>query len=205
MPEGLTLVKGDLQLRGDFTHMQGRLRQQNLERELLIKAAKVKGIEHPVAVDATAGLGEDALLLAAAGWTVHLYERDATIAALLNDAHKRATQVPALAEAMSRMILHTQDSIEALQNLSFEVDLVHLDPMFPARHKSASVKKKSQLLQALEAPCEDEDALLEAAIAAHPRKIVIKRPLKGAFLANKKPSYSLKGKAIRYDVIALPR
>ena len=45
--------------------------------------------------------------------------------------------------------------------------------------------------------------LLDAALAAHPRKVVIKRPPKGPYLAGKKPSYSLTGKAIRYDVIAL--
>ncbi|MBQ4243593.1 MAG: class I SAM-dependent methyltransferase, partial [Clostridia bacterium] len=37
----------------------------------------------------------------------------------------------------------------------------------------------------------------------HPHKIVIKRPLKGPFLAGRKPDYSLQGKAIRYDCIVL--
>lgn len=191
----------------DFTRMAKRLRQQNLERELLVKAARIKGVEHPVAIDATAGLGEDALLLAAAGFTVYLYERDATIAGLLEQAldQARTSDMPELAQAASRMTLHAEDSIPALLALDFEPDVVHLDPMFPARRKSASVKKKAQLLQALEAPCADEEELLAAAIAAHPRKVVIKRPLKGALLAGKKPSYSLKGKAVRYDVIALPR
>ncbi|MBQ1757738.1 MAG: class I SAM-dependent methyltransferase, partial [Erysipelotrichaceae bacterium] len=42
-----------------------------------------------------------------------------------------------------------------------------------------------------------------AAIAVHPSRIIIKRPLKGPFLAGRKPDYSLPGKAIRYDVILL--
>ncbi|MBQ9863677.1 MAG: class I SAM-dependent methyltransferase, partial [Lachnospiraceae bacterium] len=46
-----------------------------------------------------------------------------------------------------------------------------------------------------------EEALLNAAISLKPKKIIIKRPLKGPFLAGVKPSYSLKGKAIRVDVI----
>lgn len=75
--------------------------------------------------------------------------------------------------------------------------------MFPARQKSALIKKKFQLLQQLEQPCTDEDALLHAAIASAPYKIVIKRPLKGAWLADRKPDYSLKGKTIRYDCIVL--
>lgn len=213
-PEGLTLVHDGMHLQGDFTRMIPRLRQANLERELLIKAARIKGVDHPFAIDATAGLGEDALLLAAAGYTVHLYERDETIAALLEDALNRAMRVPELADAVSRMTLHQENSIDALNEIAEAArnnpstplpDVVHLDPMFPARRKSASVKKKPQLLQFLEAPCEDEAELLDAALAANPRKIVIKRPLKGALLAGKKPSYSIKGKAIRYDVIALPR
>lgn len=43
-----------------------------------------------------------------------------------------------------------------------------------------------------------------AAIAASPRKIVIKRPLKGPYLADIKPDYSLVGKAIRYDCFLAP-
>ena len=63
------------------------------------------------------------------------------------------------------------------------------------------MKKKFQLLHRLERPCDDEDALLRAAVAAGPRKVVVKRPVKGPFLAGVKPSYSLAGKAVRYDCI----
>ncbi len=47
----------------------------------------------------------------------------------------------------------------------------------------------------------DEEALLRAALAAHPRKVVIKRPVKGPHLAGVKPSHSVAGKAVRYDCI----
>ena len=49
-----------------------------------------------------------------------------------------------------------------------------------------------------------EAQLLQAALVASPRKILVKRPLKGPFLAGCRPSYSLKGKAIRYDCILPP-
>jgi len=52
----------------------------------------------------------------------------------------------------------------------------------------------------LESPCTNEDQLMHAALAARPRKVVVKRPLKGPFLAGKKPSSSLTGKVVRYDV-----
>ena len=33
------------------------------------------------------------------------------------------------------------------------------------------------------------------------RKVVIKRPLKGSYLGGVKPSHSLRGKVVRYDVV----
>ena len=202
---GLTLVGQGMELRGDFTHMLPRLRQGRLQQELLVKASRIKGADAPTAVDCTAGLGEDSLLLAAAGFTVTLFERDEAIAALLADALERAAAEPQLAPIVARMHLVAGDSIEGLAALSAPPDVVYLDPMFPARTKSAAVKKKFQLLHHLEQPCEEEDSLVAAALAVLPRKVVIKRPAKGALLAGVKPSYSVSGKAVRYDVLVPPR
>lgn len=257
--KGLVLTDGALDLRGDFTRMLTRIRPGMVQRELVVRAAKVKrpaaaypAAAHsaarpaaarsanarpavpsrPLAIDATAGLGEDSLLLAAAGFEVVLYEHNSAIAALLEDALRRAAQEPELSDAVSHMRLVEGDSVAALTLMAdavhvpdaFELplaakareeaqlfvsdrspDVVLLDPMFPERRKSASVKKKLQMLQQLEVPCVDESALLNAALAARPRKIVIKRPPKGPYLAGAKPSYSLSGKAVRYDCIALPQ
>lgn len=201
---GLALVGAGMELRADLTAMTRRLRAGVLGRELLVRAARVRGTEAPTAIDATAGLGEDSLLLAAAGFSVTLFERDPVIAALLRDALERAADVPELAEAVGRMRLEETDSVTALRGLSAPPDVVYLDPMFPERRKSAAVRKKFQLLHMLERPCEDEEALLGAALAAGPRKVVIKRPPKGPHLAGVRPSYALTGKAVRYDVIVPP-
>ena len=192
-------------LRADFARLLPRLRPDRLGRELLVRAARVRGVEAPTAVDATAGLGEDSLLLAAAGFTVTMFERDPVIAALLRDALERASNDPRLAGVVARMELVEGDSVAGLRELGFLPDVVFLDPMFPGRTKSAAVKKKFQLLHHLERPCEDEEGLLSAALAARPRKIVIKRPPKGPWLSGVKPSHSVAGKAVRYDVIAPPR
>ena len=115
--EGLTLTDGTMELRADYTRMLPRLKQGRLQQELLVKAARAKGIESPWAIDATAGFGEDSLLLAAAGFTVDLYEQDCVIAALLQDALDRAADDPALAAAVSRMRLHAgEDSIAGLRH-----------------------------------------------------------------------------------------
>lgn len=203
--EGLALVGDGMVLRADFARLLPRLRPDRLGRELLVRAARVRGAEAPTAVDATAGLGEDSLLLAAAGFTVTMFEQDPVIAALLRDALGRAANEPQLAGVVARMALVEGDSVTGLREMGFSPDVVFLDPMFPERTKSAAVKKKFQLLHHLERPCDNEDELLDAALAAHPRKIVIKRPPKGPWLAGVKPSHSLAGKAVRYDVIVPPR
>lgn len=202
--EGLALVGDGMVLRADFARMLPRLRPDRLGRELLVRAARVRGVEHPTAVDATAGLGEDSLLLAAAGFRVLMFEKDPVIAALLRDALERAASEPGLADVVARMELREQDSVAALGALDRSPDVVFLDPMFPGRTKSAAVKKKFQLLHRLERPCEDEEGLLAAALAARPRKVVVKRPPKGPLLAGAKPSYQLTGKAVRYDVLVPP-
>lgn len=200
-PEGLSLSDGKNTVRGDFTRLLPRVRRGNLSRELLVRAVKIKGVPELLVVDATAGLGEDSFLLAAAGCRVLLFEYDPVIFALLSDALERAKRDPETAPIASRMTLFPGDSIPALPTLDPRPDVVLLDPMFPERTKSALVKKKFQLLHQLERPCENERALFDAALAAHPKRIVIKRPAKGPYLAGVKPSYSLSGSAVRFDCI----
>ena len=202
--EGLALVGDGMVLRADFSRLLPRLRADRLGRELLVRAARTRGVTAPTVVDATAGLGEDSLLLAAAGFTVIMFEKDPVIAALLRDALDRAADDSQLADVVARMTLVEGDSVAGLRELSFSPDVVFLDPMFPERTKSAAVKKKFQLLHHLERPCEDEEGLLAAALSVRPRKVVIKRPPKGPWLAGAKPSHSLTGKAVRYDVIVPP-
>lgn len=204
--EGLALVGDGRMVRGDFAKMLLRIAPDKLHRELVVRAAKIKGVQEGLsAVDATAGLGEDAFLLAAAGFSVRLYERDPVIATLLRDALFRASAICDLAPIVARMELFQADSMTALPQLASAPDVVLLDPMFPTRRKSALVKKKFQLLQQLERPCSDEQELLDAALATGPRKVVVKRPAKGPYLAARKPDYSLKGTSIRYDCIVVPR
>ena len=231
---GLYLTDGELMLRVDFCEMKDRIRQANLERELLVKAVAVKGFKDRLKVlDATAGLGEDSFLLAAAGFEVYMYEQDEVIAALLDDGIRRAqdTDDPDIPEeiriAAERLHFSKGDSISAMHTLAQDrtsgseprtdtpgtpndnitedfFDVIYLDPMFPERKKSAAVKKKFQLLQQLERPEMREKELFDAAVSLKPRKVVIKRPIKGPFLCGIKPEYSVKGNSVRYDVV-IPR
>ena len=92
------LTDGTLELTADFARDLHRVKRGNLQRELLVRAAKIKRNPEPekgagdkalTAVDATAGFGEDSLLLAAAGFSVTLFELNPVIAALLQDALRR--------------------------------------------------------------------------------------------------------------------
>lgn len=199
---GLALVSDNMKLYGDFSKSIKRLKQSNLQKEMLIHAVKIKGEkENLIAIDATAGLGEDSILLGAYGYNVELYEKNPIISELLKDAMERAEKISELKDIIGRMKVHNEDSIIAMQNLKYKPDIILLDPMFPERTKSALIKKKFQILHKIENPCSDENEMLSSAIKANPKKLVIKRPLKGEYLAGVKPDYSLKGSSIRYDCI----
>lgn len=201
---GLYITDGKLRFEGNFESMLPRLKRANTKTELILKAVKLKKEkENTLIIDATAGMGEDSMILASFGYNVIMYEKDPVIAALLADAMKRAEVNPYLSNIIKRMTLVNKDSIEAMKNSSRKADVVLLDPMFPERNKSALIKKKFQLIHNLEAPCSNEEELLDAAFCAKPRKIVIKRPLKGSNLADRKPDYTIAGKAIRYDCFVL--
>ena len=75
---GLALAGDGMTMRVDFRELIVRLKPGRIQRELLVRAAKTKHAQAgaPLAVDATAGLGADALLLAAAGFEVRLFERN---------------------------------------------------------------------------------------------------------------------------------
>lgn len=199
---GLSLVGCGMRYQGDFARMLNRVTKGRFHHEMLVRIAKTK-TEHPVAVDAAAGMGEDSFLLAAAGYEVTLFEQDAVIAALLKDALCRAREDDRLREIVGRMHLIEGNSIALMPQLTISPEIVYLDPMFPPRKKSGLIQKKLQLIQKLEQPCADERELYDAAVSLRPKKIIIKRPLNGALLAGKKPSYTVKGKAIRYDVVVL--
>ena len=206
-PKGLVLTDGQLTFMGDFTECLPRLKQNNLSGELIVKAAKKSKSASPLLLDATAGMGEDSLLLARAGYRVRLYERNPVIAALLRDTIERAKKHPQLSDIVDRMEVYAEDSISAMQVMAeaegVRPNVILLDPMFPKRSKSGLIKKKFQLLQKLESPCSEQSAeeMLAAALTLKPERIIIKRPLKGPYLADKKPDYSIGGKAIRYDCI----
>jgi 16S rRNA (guanine1516-N2)-methyltransferase len=201
--KGVSLSGFGLTYQGDFAEtMMHRVTNGRLQHEMLVKAASSEK-EGRKAIDATAGMGEDAFLLAAQGYEVTLYEQNPVVAALLKDAIRRAKKNQILKDIAGRMKVVEADSVESMSKLLDPVDVIYLDPMFPARQKSSLINKKLQLIQKLEPPCSEETDLFDAALKVCPSRIIVKRPLKSECLAGREPSYTLKGKAIRYDCYVL--
>jgi 16S rRNA (guanine1516-N2)-methyltransferase len=116
----------------DFTGgaVEHRFRFGGGRGQALPKAVGMKGGITPMVVDATAGLGRDAFLLASLGAEVTLIERSPKMHRLLAEGLARAKKAGGdVAEVISRMTLLHGDARDLLSTLSPEVVLV--DPMHP--------------------------------------------------------------------------
>lgn len=187
--------------------LQSRLRYrltQALRQEMLVRAVGCKGLSTPSIIDATAGLGQDALLLAAAGCQVTLIERSPILLALLEHALSVASSsgVASLESAAGRMQLIAGDSCQLIPTLPLH-DVIYMDPMFPQRRKSASVGKNMAILQRL-LPCAESDegeALLTCARGHAGNRVVVKRPRLAPALAGQAAAWSLGGRSSsRFDI-----
>jgi len=165
--------------------------------------AKAVGLKHgftPNVLDATAGLGRDAFVLASLGCNVTLMERMPVVAALLEDGLTRAELNTDISELVSgHMKLIHASSIENM-TLAEQPDVIYLDPMYPHREKSAAVKKEMRVFQSLVGEDLDADSLLAPALKLAKYRVVVKRPSYAPPLADKKPSTSIKMKKNRFDV-----
>lgn len=188
-------------VRADFAPL-ARQRAASLRGEAVARAVGLKGGQALTVIDATAGLGKDAFVLASLGARVHLIERSPVVAALLADALGRAEQDPALAAAVARMTLYESDAQRLLPVLAAELaaEVVYLDPMYPEAGTKGQVKKDMQLLRMLLGPDTDITPLFEAALAGARRRVVVKRPRRAPPLPGRLPSHSIDGRSTRFDV-----
>lgn len=158
----------------------------------------------PQVLDATAGLGRDAFVLASLGCQVTLLERSPIIHALLDDALARAALDPEVAPIAARMKLLRADARTWLEQAGEGVaDVVYLDPMFPHRDKSSLVKKEMRVFRALVGDDEDAGALLAKALRCARYRVVVKRPRLAPDLDGQAPSHRLEGKSGRFDIYTL--
>ena len=164
--------------------------------------AKAIGLKHgftPHVLDATAGLGRDAFVLATLGCKVTMIERMPVVAALLENGLERAQLNSEVNDIVSRISLVFASSISDMDK-AVSPDVIYLDPMYPHREKSAAVKKEMRVFQSLVGEDLDADALLEPAVNLATYRVVVKRPSYAEHLADKKPATSINMKKNRFDV-----
>ena len=151
-----------------------------------------RGRPLPTVIDATAGLGRDAFVLASLGYAVVAVERSPILHALLANGLEHAAGA-----ARDRLQLVHGDARDYLKKE--RPDVVYLDPMFPERTKSALVKKEMQLFHELLGAEDDALSLFEVALAVARSRVVVKRPAKAAPLGPR-PTYAVRGTRVRWDV-----
>lgn len=172
--------------------------------QMIAKAVGIAPGIRPRILEATAGLGRDGFVLASLGCELTLIERQPVIAALLADGLARAERDAETAAIVARMRLLEGDAIALMRDWQDEPpEVVHLDPMFPHRDKSALVKKEMRLFRPLVGDDQDAPQLLAAALALASHRVVVKRPRKAPCIDGPKPGYSLEGKSSRYDIYPL--
>lgn len=217
-PLQLRLTEAFIELRDSQTHNAihvdfiggslGHRKQHGGGRgQAIAKAIGLKpGTTPPQILDATAGLGKDAFVLACLGCPITLIERSPIVATLVADAITRAE-----ADADFQILLEQgfqliqANATNYLQQLddACRPDVVYLDPMYPEKKKSALVKKNMQILQKLLGQDEDTEQLLEAALSCATKRVVVKRPKGSATISGPKPTMAIESKKTRYDVYVI--
>jgi len=211
--QGLALAHADLPkvnpVRVDFSAgaVAHRLQQGGGRGQAVAKACGLKPGISPRILDATLGLATDAVVLTSLGCQLVGIERHPWVAALVQDALQRVKGEVDLLWLDERFQLVTGDSTQGMADiaaaLDFEPEVIYLDPMFPGSEKAAQVKKEMRFFRDLVGKDADADVLLEQALDLASHRVVVKRPRKAPELAGKKPSFSLVGKANRFDIYAL--
>jgi 16S rRNA (guanine1516-N2)-methyltransferase len=189
----------------DFTAGTAAHRRQfgGGRRQPLARAVGLKSGAMPTIIDATAGWGQDAFVLASLGCRVQLVERSPIIAALLRDALQRATQNPEIGPwVRERISLSQADGRKYLQGLrgSQRPEVVYLDPMYPHRRKTALAGKEMRLLRQLVGDDDDAPELLAMALACARRRVVVKRPRRAPVLTGRLPDAQIVAPHTRFDL-----
>lgn len=173
------------------------------KNQLIAKAVGLKSNEQLTVLDVTAGLGQDAFVLACLGCKVLMLERSPIIAALLADGLTRAQHDDDFRQNYDLRLIQI-DSISYLNQLLEKKcdypDVIYCDPMYPHRTKSALVKKELRVLREIVGDDIDAEQLLKLALQVAKKRVVVKRPKLASSINNIKPSIIFNSTNTRYDV-----
>ena len=166
----------------------------------LAKAIGMKSNKNRTIIDATAGLGYDAFILASLGANVTLIERSEKIHNLLQEGIKEAKEYGGyISSIANRMHLIFGDSKTIIPQLSPQVILV--DTMYEDKKKSALVKNNMRLVREIVGPDLDQIELIKIALESAQNRVVVKQPRYAETRDEiTKHSHQILGRTIRYDV-----
>lgn len=167
--------------------------------EIILKAIGIKNNERPSVLDATAGLGTDAFLLASKGCEVLMLERSPIIGALLQDGLARYNKQKSGVIKLELLLSSANNYLTTLKLKQY--DVIYLDPMYPPRVKSALGKKNMRTLHTIVGADEDAGEILMLALQHAKKRVVVKRPKFADHLGLLKPDIIFASNASsRYDV-----
>lgn len=175
---------------GEFRH---RLKTSGKGQPLAKAVGLAKG--YTKVLDATGGLGGDAMVLSSLGCQVTVCERHPLIALLLENGLDRARRE---LEFASNVHLVMDSAFAYLDRLDEPPQVIYLDPMYPAKAKSALPRKEMQMLEELVGGDTDQSELFALALGKATERVVVKRPKSAPPFAP--PSHSFGGTTTRYDM-----
>ena len=177
----------------NFSQLIWQKRRNAGKKQGLVRACKpMQGIR---ILDATAGWGRDAVVLASFGAEVMMMERHPVMAALLADGLRRLSSPSTL--TMSLLPGDAKNYLQTLSSNDFP-DVIYIDPMHPLREKSALVKKDMQALQQIIGTDDDAHELIQLALIRSQQRVVVKWPQR--LPAFSQPTTSIEGKTVRFDI-----
>lgn len=180
-------------LRIDFVQGKAKYRIQPAWDHPLVRSV---GIKAPATVlDLTAGLGDDAFLLASLHYKVIMLERHPVVAILLADALQRLQD-----QANLSLSLCYIEAKNYLEHITVNPEIIIYDPMFPQQKRhQAKVKKGMQVLQNLVNHDKDTEEVFHLALARAQKRVIVKRPKTAPPIAHKTPSFAIKTRNFRFD------
>ncbi|MDE0368325.1 MAG: class I SAM-dependent methyltransferase [Gammaproteobacteria bacterium] len=182
---GMTLLDGT---RGSLTLDVRAIEARSGQSSLLARACNATA--RPAVADLMAGWGTDGLSLALRGCTVTLVERAPIVWAMLDEfVNRLGLPATVVCDTAERWCEHHPKAVE----------VAYLDPMFPARRKTALPGKDMQYLRDVawkgDVPLPRQIRL--ARRAARDRVVVKRRAREQPALA---PGWRIRGRRVRFDV-----
>ena len=167
--------------------------------DLLLRNA-LKGLPKSFScLDVTAGFGKDSLEISKLRncESLVLLEKEKWLCKILEDGIRivRSTRTKSL---VNKFKIINIDNLKFLEGNKSTYDLIYIDPMFSGVSKSKA-KKHMQALRDLSSELEDYQ-ILGNCLKLAKNRIVIKRHKNMHYLESFRPTRSIEGKVIRYDI-----